>query len=192
MGCHQYTTASNSTTLESNKSVPPNRWPRPMSKRFKRGGRDKADPCPLTWAPHRGIQGHRCGRQLPLLQAGRTTRLQHVAELVKLREQSLIECWSRVSVSPFPSEATVGALGGADQQHPRLQVHVTQVQVATVGLRTRGAQPCRQRRLLGLEHSGHAFQDGGEDPPGGHPTQLLRHFQCASHLYLLRVDATGA
>ncbi len=56
-------------------------------------------------------------------------------------------------------------------------------------LRTSGAEPCSQRRLLGVEHGSHTFEDGVEDPPCGHPAQLLRHFQCASHPCLLMGDA---
>ena len=111
---------------------------------------------------------------------------------MQLREQSLREGWGRVSLCPFPLDVTVGPLGGVDEQLQRVQIAVPKVEIAAIGLRPRGEQPCRQRRFLGVEFGGHAFEDGVEDPPCGHPTQLLGHFQGACHPGLLIVDPPAA
>src|SRR5262245_33880149 len=99
------------------------------------------------------------GLQLPLPHASLATSMQHVTELLKLLEQALIEFQCREPLRPFPFEATVCAISGVEEQNQGLQVQVTQVQIAAVGLRPSGEQPFSQRRLLGMEHGSHAFED---------------------------------
>jgi len=79
-------------------------------------------------------------------------------------------------LGPFPFEATVGTLDGVDEQHERVRIAVSEVEIAAIGLRPRGEQPCSQRRCLGVELGGQVFEDSVEDPSCGHPTQLLGHF----------------
>jgi len=79
---------------------------------------------------------------LPLRHTGLLPRLQQVAELLQLREQSLSEDWGRVSLGPFPLDATVCPIGGVDEQHQRVRIDVPEVEIAAIDLRTRGEQSC--------------------------------------------------
>ena len=89
-----------------------------------------------------------CELSLPLRHTGLLPSLQQAAELLQLREQSLREGWGRVSLCPFPLDVTVGPIGGVDEQLQRVQIAVPKVEIAAIGLRTCGEQPCRQRRFL--------------------------------------------